>query len=89
MAHYVLVRHKCREFREWKFAYDADFPRRSAAGLTQLYLFQSADDPNEVTLLFRAVDLPRAKAMASSPDIKEIMQKAGIVGKPDVYFLKD
>ena len=89
MAHYVLVRHKCRDFREWKLSYDADFPRRSAAGLSQVYLLQSADDPNEVTLLFRAVDLPRAKAMATSPGLKEIMQKAGIVDKPDVYFLKD
>jgi hypothetical protein len=33
-------------------------------------------------------DIDRAKAFAASPDLRETMQKVGVVNKPDIYFLK-
>ncbi|HEY3411458.1 MAG TPA: cyclase [Armatimonadota bacterium] len=87
MASYMLVRHKVRDFSEWKPGYDAHQPKRLAAGLTDKKLLRSADDPNEVILLFEAADLDRAKAFAESADLKETMQNVGVIDKPDVYFL--
>ena len=87
MASYMLIRHKVRNFSEWKRGYDAHLPKRIEAGLTEKYLLRRADDPNELILLFEAKDINRAKAFTESADLKDAMQKAGVVDKPDIYTL--
>ena len=87
MASFVLVRHKVRDFAEWKRGYDAHLPKRTEAGLTEKHLLRVANDPNEVVLLLEAKDQNRAKAFVESADLRETMQKVGVVDKPDVYFL--
>ena len=87
MPSYLLVRHKVRDFKTWKVGYDAHQSKRVEAGLTEKYLLRNADDPNEVVALYEARDLSRAKAFATSPDLRANMQEAGVVDKPDVYFL--
>ena len=87
MASYMLIRHKVRDFSAWKRGYDAHLPKRVEAGLTEKYLFRGAHEPNEVILLFEAKDLNRAKTFAESTDLKETMQKVGVVDKPDIYFV--
>jgi hypothetical protein len=87
MASYMLVRHKVRNYPEWKRGYDAHLPKRVEAGLTEEYLLRGAKDQNEVILLFEARDLNRAKTFAESADLRETMQKVGVMDKPDIYFL--
>ena len=87
MANFVLIRHKVRDFSEWKRGYDAHLPKRTEAGLTEKHLLRSTSDPNEVILLLEAKDHNRAKAFVESADLRETMQKVGVVDKPDVYFL--
>jgi len=87
MASYMLVRHKVREFSDWKRAYDAHLSRRVEAGLTEKFLLRGTDDPNEVVMLFEAKDINRAKAFVESADLKERMQQAGVVDRPDVCSL--
>jgi hypothetical protein len=89
MITYVLVRHKVKDFKVWKQAYEAHLPKRVEAGLTEAYLLRGADNSNEVVILFEAKDLARAKAFAESPDLRETMVNAGVVDKPDIYFLND
>jgi hypothetical protein len=87
MASFVLVRHKVRDFLEWKRGYDAHSPKRAEAGLTERQLFQVAGDPNEVVIIFEAKDHGRARTFVESVDLRETMHKLGVVDKPDVYFL--
>lgn len=87
MSNYVLVRHKVRDFAEWKSGYDAHNSKREEVGLTEKYLLQGSDDANEVFIFFEAADLGRAKAFAESTELKEVMQKVGVMDKPDIYFL--
>ncbi|SFC12998.1 hypothetical protein SAMN05216344_109160 [Polaromonas sp. OV174] len=87
MANYLLIRHKVRDFPEWKRGYDAHLPKRLEAGLTEKYLLQGAGDPNQVVLFFEAEDSSRAKAFVESADLRETMQKVGVVDKPDIHFL--
>ena len=87
MAAFLLIRHKVRDFSEWKRGYDAHLSNRAAAGLNEKHLLRSSTDPNEVIILFEAQDLNRAKAFAESADLRETMQKVGVLDKPDLYFL--
>jgi hypothetical protein len=87
MAAYLLIRHKVRDFSEWKRGYDLHLPKRTEAGLTEKHLLRGASDANEVVLLFQAKDLDSAKAFVESADLRQTMQKVGVLDKPDIYFL--
>lgn len=89
MARYMLVRHTVKDFASWKAGYDEHLPKRVQAGLEEKYLLHSASDPNEVVLLFEALDLDRARAFATSQDLADTMRKVGVVGRPEIWFLQD
>ena len=85
---YVLIRHKVADFGDWKAGYDAHAPARAKAGLKELHIFRSLDNPDEVMLLFLADDFGKAKLFAASADLKQAMKKAGVRGKPEICFLQ-
>lgn len=87
MNGFMLVRHKVKDFSDWKAGYDAHAPKRDEAGLAEQYLLRGADDPDEVVMLFEAQDIARAKAFAESADLRETMRTVGVVDKPDIHFL--
>jgi hypothetical protein len=87
MSSYMLVRHKVKDFSEWKRGYDAHLAKRVEAGLSEKQILRGAQEPNEVVVLFEAKDLNRAKTFAESADLRETMQKVGVTDKPDIYFL--
>ncbi|WP_345984900.1 hypothetical protein WCX49_09730 [Sulfurimonas sp. HSL-1656] len=85
---YMMVRHKVRDYNEWKPGYDGHKGARDAAGLKEVYLLRNADDPHEVIALFEAADLEKARAFADSEDLKQKMQEVGVIDRPDIYFLE-
>ena len=89
MSNYVLVRHRVTEFAEWKRVFDLHEAKRAEAGLSVVHVLRSADDPHLVVLMLKASDVSRAKAFAASLDVKEAMQKGGVMDRPEAYFLTD
>ena len=83
----LVLRHKVKDFANWKKAYDAHASARAAAGLTNGRVHRSADDPSELVLLFDLADIAKAKTFCASPDLQAAMAGAGVVDKPDMYFL--
>jgi hypothetical protein len=87
MKGFVLIRHKVRNFTAWKEGFDAHAPRRADAGLSDQHVLRSIRAPNDVVVLLEAQDLGRAQAFAESADLRDTMQKFGVIGEPDVCFL--
>ena len=83
----MIVRHKVKDFGAWKPAFDGHRPLQTGAGLLNPRVFRSADDPNEVVILFDVQDIGKAKQFGSSPELKSAMTAAGVVDKPDIHFL--
>lgn len=86
MTEILTVVHECKDFDIWKAGYDADAGNRKAAGLTDLMLVRLVSNRNVLALVFGVSDSAKAKAMVASPALRETMQKAGIIGTPDVHF---
>jgi quinol monooxygenase YgiN len=84
---YMLVRHKVADYAKWKPVYDGHAATRKASGSKGAHLFRNADNLNEIVLLFEWDDLSNARRFAQSEDLMKTMQKAGVIGKPDIYFL--
>jgi len=86
---YLLVRHKVTDYEKWKSAFDAHSLTRQASGSRGGWLFRNATDPDELIVLLEWHDLEKARQFARSEDLREVMQQAGVVGRPTISFLKD
>ena len=62
---------------------------RKAAGSLGARVFRSQADPNEILVITEWPDVKKAQAFAGSPELKEAMEKAGVVGMPDIYFMEE
>jgi hypothetical protein len=82
----LFVRHKVRNFDKWKAAYDAFDAERKTMGVTGQGVYQADGNPNELTVYHEFSNLDKAKAFAGSDRLKEVMEGAGVVGSPDVWF---
>lgn len=85
----ILVRHKVEDFKKWKPVFDGDAARRKSAGSKGCRLFHDERDPNEVIVLCQWKDLDRGHQFAESEDTRQAMERAGVIGKPEVYFLDE
>lgn len=82
----MFVRLEVVQFSEWVKTYDGFAPARKAAGVTQSTLWQSADDPNEVTVINEFPSLEQARAFAASGELRDAMRNSGLRGPPQVWF---
>ncbi len=85
---YVIVKHKVADYARWKPIFDADGANRQAAGSKGGQLLRSADDPNEVVLLF-AWDLEQARQYSQKEEVRAKMQEAGVLDPPEISFLEE
>ena len=86
---YMLVHHKVEDYNTWRPQYDGHLEARKKAGLKEVHVLRNTTDPQDIFILFEASDLKKAQDFGSSDDLRETMQKAGVKGKPDVYFLNE
>ncbi|MEA2168753.1 MAG: hypothetical protein QOF76_2053 [Solirubrobacteraceae bacterium] len=86
MSTTVFVRHQVADYDAWKPGFDEHGSVRREYGLTDAGLYRAADDPNNVTIVLDAEDAGRAGEFLDSPELKETMEKVGVVGAPDVWI---
>jgi heme-degrading monooxygenase HmoA len=85
---YVMVTHKVADYARWKPIFDADDANREIAGSKGGQLLRSADDPNEVVILFEW-DLEEARQYSQREEVRAKMQAAGVLGQPEISFLEE
>ena len=85
---YILVRHKVENYAKWKPLFDEHMSTRKASGSKSGMLLRNAHDPNELVVLFEWDTLEHAQQFAQSEDLRQVMQRAGVVDQPDIYFLE-
>jgi ABC-type sugar transport system substrate-binding protein len=83
----MFVRLEVVQYSEWRKVYDGFAPARKAAGITESTLWQSADDPNDVTIVNEFPTLEQARAFAASGELKDAMHNSGLRGPPQVWFV--
>lgn len=87
MAH-LLVRQKVADYGKWKAAFDQDAGIRASGGSQGEHIFQNADNPNEVIILLTWDTMDNLHQFAQSEELKQRMQRAGVIGKPEITFLQ-
>ncbi len=85
----MLVQHKVKDFDAWKKVYDSVADLRASNGELSDRIYRDASDPNRLTLIFKWDSLENAKKYVESPELKAAMERAGVEGPPDIYFLNE
>jgi quinol monooxygenase YgiN len=88
----VMVAHHVKDFDAWLKAFDADGKEsRAAHGLIDRGIARGVDDPNMVYIVFAVSDMAKAKARSESPELKKLMEGAGVDSKPvrTMYTITD
>ena len=83
----ALIKHRVKDFAAWKVAYDSHDSARLANGLHSYVIGRGMDDSMMVMIAMKADDLEKAKAFAKDPGLKDVMQKAGVVGAPEISIV--
>ena len=81
----VFLKHEVADYSAWKPLYDADLPRRNAAGLKEIGVYREASNENMVVIIFEVENLEVFKEMLQSEDLAEKMKEAGVLTKPEVW----
>jgi hypothetical protein len=82
----LLVHHKVQDYAAWRPVFDEMGAVRAQNGSTGAQVFRNAADSNEIVII---ADLDNARQYAQSPELREAMQRAGVVSQPEVLFLEE
>jgi ABC-type sugar transport system substrate-binding protein len=82
----MFVHHEVADYGTWRKAYNAFAPMQKKAGVFFKAVYQSTDDPNDVTVIHDFHSLEKAKAFAASPELKAAMEKSGVKGAPQIWY---
>ena len=85
----MIIRHKVRDYGQWRPVFDGRAEMQKAAGLSNPRVYHSADsNKSEIVVVFDTEDTRKAKEFAASAELKEVMAKAGVLDAPTIYFLE-
>lgn len=85
MVH-VLVRHKVKDYAQWKDVFDEHADVRKMAGSKGGRLFREGKDPNDVAILLEWEDMARARIFFESGDLRRVMDRAGVINHPEIFY---
>ena len=85
---YALVaEYLVKDFDHWLATFDSNQPMRVEAGFLGHHVNRAEEDPNRIALYLAATDLDKGNAFLSSPELREVMQDAGIVSPPEFNWM--
>ena len=86
---HVLVHHKVSDYNRWKEAFDSHLNTRKRAGEMGFHLFHNTDDLRDIFILLDWQTAEEARKFMNSEELRSAMEKAGVVGTPDIQYLED
>ncbi len=85
----MFMRFRVADYARWKPVFDEREAARKEGGVTAHSVHRDADDSNVVIIALRVKDINRAKEYAGSEDLRSAMQRAGVQGPPQIWFVED
>ncbi|MCG6974377.1 MAG: hypothetical protein LJE66_14670 [Desulfobacterales bacterium] len=83
----LIIRHKVEDYTRWKRGYDdADWLRKQH-GITYASVHREESNPNDIIAVHQFKNMKGAKDFAKA--VPSLMEKIGVIGKPEVWFSED
>ncbi len=88
MAH-LLARAKVEDFDTFWRVFSSDgTPLRQSHGSLGAQVFQSAEDPNDITILVEWESKAQLEAFLQDSRFREVLQRAGPIGRPEFTIVE-
>ena len=84
----IFVRHIVNDYQVWREVYDSFEEGRVRLGIKAHEVFQSLNDPVDITLWHDVDSVETARAFLDSDKLREAMKKGGVVGTPTVWLTR-
>jgi heme-degrading monooxygenase HmoA len=85
----LIVRQKIEDLNKWKKAVNDGLAFRKASGELSFRTFRALNEPNHITVLCEWKSLAQAKEFTQSKELRERMERAGVIGQPEFFYLKE
>jgi len=85
----MLVRNSVQDYEAWKSVFESAIDMRRRNGEKSYQILREGNGSSELIALFQWDNLDNARRYAASPELKEAMQRAGVIGKPEILFLEE
>ena len=82
----TFVRRTVSNYKTLRKVYDDFAPVQKAKGVTAQAVYQAVDNPNDITVTHEFSTVEAAQAFVKSEELKQAIQKAGVVGAPTIWF---
>ncbi len=85
----TVVRHTVNDYSAWREVYDSVKPLQTKYGVLEESAYQDPGNHNDVLVLHRFASVAKAEAFVNSPELRESMGRAGVVGHPRIEIFED
>jgi hypothetical protein len=85
----ILVNHRVADFKTFLKVYEEHEQLRKEASVTGSMVWQADGDPNNVFAIIEFRDVAKFRQYSESPELKQALKRAGIVGQPTRTMLAD
>lgn len=82
----MFVSHLVADFETWKAAFDSMHNLRADYGCVGEHIYRGLQNPNEILIVTEWPGKQEALRYGQSNDLKEGMQKAGVISAPAIHF---
>jgi hypothetical protein len=82
----LFIRHTVRDYAAWRKGYDDFEATRIQLGAGGHDVFRDVENGNDVTACHDFDSLDAARAFVHSSELKAVMQTAGVIGTPSIWF---
>ena len=85
---YLFMHFNVEDFAKWKPVFDERAAMRRSGGSKGGFVFQNADDSNDVLIVLEWDSVENARRYSQSDDLRQAMEHAGVSGPPYIRFLE-
>jgi len=80
------ITHTVKDYAVWRPLFNSDSTSRKASGMEDIVVGRGLEKNNDLVVVLKVSDVQKAKAFAADPRLKAVMDKGGVISKPDAAF---
>ena len=85
----AVVRHKVADYDAWRAVYDTLADVQAKGGVTAESVHRLVGDGNDLLVVHKFEPADAAQAFFSSGELRDGMQRAGVLGAPTIDIFQD
>ena len=86
---HLVVDHQVKDYTSWRKEFDKDDETRKKFNVRIENILRDKNDKNHITVVAGVPDYEAAQRFISSPELKKTMEKAGVIGQPQIQLCED